>query len=796
MARETSNAVLLTEVRTLFGFGVVRDFSDRQLLERYLTADHTEAEAAFTVLVERHGPMVLHVCRQNLDDSHDAQDAVQATFLVFLRRAGSIRKRDSLASWLFGVAMRVARRARYAAIVRRFHERHAGDLAAARSRATNVHSERLAAMHEEIARLAVRYREPVVLCHLEGLSTAAAAQRLGCAHGTVLSRLARAREQLRRRLTERGQVEPAGLLAIRVSREATVALPAALVNSTVQAAMGALAGGTDLVAAVTPSVAMLTQATLRALFMTRITLAAALIATASALTVLTIPMVRPGLRAGSQAVSADKRTQGHQEKPRTIEQRTLLARDLEDALYKVLKRDHEFNDPRWPFVITVREVQDKTLIDATFTHRAKRKVNEFDAVIQAKRAVLRVDPEAKLIRVFLEESKVQHLVRDNDIILINNQILEIPIPADNQLMADQTLPGRAEAAPEFRIVEMDSDQALSLDYSHDGKTLATAGFDGVVHLWDAVKGTHLGALKGEKKSTIRSVTFAPDGKTVACVNDAGLARLWDVATGSLKQTLPGLSESMCEAARTFMLDSVAFAADGRLLAVSGFGPINAEPPDRIYELRVFDVQAGKPKWSHLGRGEQACSLAFAPDGETLARGGWKTVQLWNAKTGEPIRTLNPTKGTIFAVAFTPDGRTLVGGGNIPTEDVNHQAGLVTLWNDTTGRIIHTLEGHRGGVHAVAIAPDGKTVATGGDGRIRNFGNEQRLLSEVRLWDIATGRLLWTVEGELATVRGLAFAPDGKTLVYCDDVVVGVIEVQTAKIDGTRTLTRTKLTPRP
>jgi len=793
MASETRNAVLLREVRTLFGFGVVRDFSDRRLLERYLTADRAEAEAAFTLLVERHGPMVLHVCRQALDDSHDAQDAFQATFLVFLRRAGSIRNRDSLASWLFGVAMRVARRARYAAVVRRFHERRAGDLAAARSEATNGHSECLAALHEEIARLPARFREPVVLCHLEGLSTAAAAQRLGCAHGTVLSRLARGRQRLRRRLVHRGLAVPAGLLAASlVPHGAAAAVPAVLVNSTVQAAVGALVGRTALAAAVTPSVAMLTQATLRALFMTRITLAAALMATATALTVLTIPMVRPGLTAGSPAVPTEKRTQGHQEEPRTIEQMMLRSRDLEDALYKVLKRDREFNDPRWPFVIKVREVQDKRLIDAAFKHRAKGKANEFDAVIQAKRAVLRVDLEATIVRAFLEESEVQRVARDSDIVLINNRILEIPIPADNQLMAGQTLPGQVEAAPEGRIVMMDSDQALSLDYAHDGKTLATAGFDGVVHLWDAGKGTHLGALKGEQKSTIRSVTFAPDGKSVACVNDAGLVRLWDVPTGTLKQTFLGLSVSMREAASTFMLDSAAFAPNGHLLAVSGFGPTNAEPPDRIYELRVFDVQAGKPRWSHMGRGEQACSLAFAPDGETLARAGWKTVQVWNAKTGEPIRTLYPTKGTIFAVAFTPDGRTLVGGGAIPTVDENHPVGLVTLWNVTTGQIAHTLEGHRGVAHAVAIAPDGKTVASGGDGPSRDFPAR----SEVRLWDIATGRLLWTVEGEMGVVRGLAFAPDGKTLVYCDDVVVGVIDVQTAKIDSTRTLTRTKLTPRP
>ena len=96
---------------------------------------------------------------------------------------------------------------------------------------------------------------------------------------------------------------------------------------------------------------------------------------------------------------------------------------------------------------------------------------------------------------------------------------------------------------------------------------------------------------------------------------------------------------MRQAARSIMLDAIAFAPDGHLLAVSGFGPINAEPPDRIYEVRVLDVQAGQPKWSHMGRGEQACSLAFAPDGATLAHGGWKTVTLWNARDGEPIRTL-------------------------------------------------------------------------------------------------------------------------------------------------------------
>ena len=326
--------------------------------------------------------------------------------------------------------------------------------------------------------------------------------------------------------------------------------------------------------------------------------------------------------------------------------------------------------------------------------------------------------------------------------------------------------------------------ALSLVYSSDGKTLATAGFGGVVHLWDMIEGKEVGNLMGEK-STIRSVTVAPDGKTVACVNDAGLVRLWDVATGRLKQTLPGLSDSMRQAARTFMLDSVAFAPDGHRLAVSGFGPTNADLADLLYELRVFDLHAGQPSWSHMGRGEQACSLAFSPDGATLARAGWRTVKLWDSKTGEPLRTLTPMKGTIFAVVFTPDGHTLVGGGNIPTKDVNQQAGLVTLWNVMTGQIIQTLEGHTGGVHAVAVAADGKMVASGGDrhGRLSELGV---IPSEIRLWEIMTGKLQWTVEGEQGVVRGLAFAPDGKTLVYCDDRAVGVIDVHTGRIERTVT----------
>ncbi len=98
---------VLRDLRTLFHVGAVGNLTDGQLVERFLTRHGEAAEAAFEALIDRHGSMVLRVCRTQLGDPHDVEDSFQATFLVFVRKASSIRKRDSLASWFYGVAHKV-----------------------------------------------------------------------------------------------------------------------------------------------------------------------------------------------------------------------------------------------------------------------------------------------------------------------------------------------------------------------------------------------------------------------------------------------------------------------------------------------------------------------------------------------------------------------------------------------------------------------------------------------------------------------------------------------------------------
>jgi RNA polymerase sigma factor (sigma-70 family) len=232
-----SSERVLRQVNRVFNLGTVGTTTDAQLLDWFVSLGDESAEAAFEELMVRHGPMVLGVCRKVLQDTHDAQDAFQAVFLVLANRARSIRRKESVASWLFGVAQRVAMRARSRAARRRAVD----ELAAQRASECYVPAEPDSdweILHDEVERLPERLRTPLVLCYLEGQTYNAAAQRLKVSDGMLRGRLAQARKQLQGRLTRRGVAIPAALLAAGELNQAQAAVPAGLVHSTIQIALG------------------------------------------------------------------------------------------------------------------------------------------------------------------------------------------------------------------------------------------------------------------------------------------------------------------------------------------------------------------------------------------------------------------------------------------------------------------------------------------------------------------------------------------------------------------------------
>jgi RNA polymerase sigma factor (sigma-70 family) len=212
--------------------------TDGELLQRFVAS---RDESAFELLVWRHGPLVMNVCRRVLSDNHDAEDAFQATFVILARKAGTIGRGESLGAWLYKVASRVALRARALRARRRGRERALEDdqpIAEAGSAPEDgvAWKELAPLLDAEVNRLPEKYRKVFVLCYLEGKTNEAAARQLGCPKGTVLSRLARARDRLRQRLEMRGVALAAAPFAalLAVHARPLIDLSPVLVTATVQ----------------------------------------------------------------------------------------------------------------------------------------------------------------------------------------------------------------------------------------------------------------------------------------------------------------------------------------------------------------------------------------------------------------------------------------------------------------------------------------------------------------------------------------------------------------------------------
>ena len=282
---------------------------------------------------------------------------------------------------------------------------------------------------------------------------------------------------------------------------------------------------------------------------------------------------------------------------------------------------------------------------------------------------------------------------------------------------------------DVRTLEGHTSWMTSVAFNPDGLTLASAGMEDGIRLWDAAAGTLVHTLEGYAAG-ISSAAYSPDGLALLTGNWDGAIQVWDTITAGQVRTLQGHTENVT---------SVAFSPDGLMLA-SG---------SKDYTVRLWDAATGAQIRMLEGHTVDVTCVAFSPDGLTLASGDkGGRIRLWNAVTGRRKRTLDQHRWDVKSVAFSPDGLRLASGGR----------GGIRLWDVNTGAQLrmleaHTPKGYASGVDSLAFSPDGLTLAGGSGGWD----------DTVRLWDAGPGDLLRTFKGHTLDVTSVAFSPDGLTL---------------------------------
>jgi RNA polymerase sigma factor (sigma-70 family) len=713
-------------LRQLVSADACRNLTDGELLQRFAAA---RDEAAFGELLRRHGLMVLRACRRVLPNDADAEDVFQAAFLVLARKAGSGRWGTSVANWLYGVASRLALKARQAAARRDARTRQPPERRASDPLAEITLREAQAVLDEELGRLPERYRGPLVLCYLEGATRDEAARQLGWSLGTLKRRLEQGRGVLRGRLARRGLTWPAALAAVTLgeSVEAGV-LPRPLAASTTRAAALFADGAQAGTAGLPLRAAALAQRMGKGGRLAWLKTAAAL---SLALGVALVGAGAPGQRAtprgdtaGPPAEAARVDSHGDPLPPGALLRLGSLRLRTGAPVFAVLPTPDG---------------------KAVFSGAVAPHVRLWEVAT------------GKEIRCFEVPQKP-----DADYL---NIVSALALSSDGRTLAIGTRNGpfllfEVATGKLLRTLSGQPDRSRAVAFSPDSKLLAsTAGrSEGPceIVLWDAGAGKELRRLPGHSQMVYR-LTFSPDGKLLASAGEGGEVRLWDTATGRPLRSWDAHGKQPVMA--------LAFTPDGKTLASAGHDGA----------LRLWEVATGKPR-KRQPDSAAFPTLAFSPDGKLLAAksGAPGFVALWDVASGNQVELLK-VKQEVRALAFLTrqDGLRLAAG----TAD-----GTVLLWDlpgsatllrpDRVGRTAEALHalGHQSGVSTVAVSPDGKTIATGSHDHT------------VRLWDAASGKESRKLEGHWYGIKSLCYSPDGKLLVSAGiDGQVFVREATTGKI---------------
>jgi RNA polymerase sigma factor (sigma-70 family) len=739
----------LRHLRRLASGGPAADCPDRQLLRRYT---EQRDEAAFAALVERHGPLVLGVCRAVLGHAQDAEDAFQAAFLVLAQKAGSIRNSDSVGSWLYGVAHRTALRARRDMVRRGQRESKAAERSPEQPPSEAALRELQAILHEEVQRLPQRERAPFVLCCLENRSREEAARELGWKEGTVSCRVARARERLRQRLARRGVDLSAVLCAVAVAQGSTDAgTPAALAAAAVRGALGG-AGGTAPARVVT-----LAKDVGKGMAMSKVKTGLAL--------ALALGLLVSGIGLAAHQATTAPAPQGDGQKP------AAAAPGPEKAPMKMPKGLDRNGDPLPKGAVarlgTVRfhhgfhaaavafAPDGKTLAAGGFSvvslwdAATGKELDRFRAEGDASAWLDSVtfSPDSRLVAWGTADKVILHeraTGKQRQLTGHKNVIHVVKFSRDGKRLASSSGDRTARlwdvtAGHELRRFEGHGGEVRGLDLSADGKRLVTGGDDKTIRLWDAESGKELQQFLGHTQE-LYAVAFSPDGQLLASGAGDQTVRVWEVATGKQSRHFQGRQT----------VRSVIFSPNGKLFAASDMDGV----------LRLFETATGGLV-HEMRQADAASGIAFSPDGTVLASAGSENggIYRWDVATGKELRQEPGHRGRVDRVAVSPDGKLIASAGR--------EAGI-RLWSAATGEELGQLPTKEGRFLSLAFSPDGKALSSSAAEWV------------IRLWDPVRREALRTLDVK-GVALNLAFAPDGRTLAGSDSKGVTLWDSQTGKV---------------